>query len=1371
MTNFGTVTGDVVSSGTIQSDFIWNGNLSQNGGNITNGGRWIGAFVIDGGGVVTNTGRWDNNTGFLSAVNNGLFENRSGMFGNGVNVTGADARFANLSGATIQLGTGQFLTAGAGGIITNAGLITGGGQVAAGGVIENRAGGGWTGAFSVAATGSLTNTGTITGTILNNGTFFSNDTVNGMLVNEEGANASLFGNFLGDIANAGSVSLIGITNGIGILEQSSTGAFDLAGFDTTIGGLSGNGLVLLRDGDLTVRTSASSTTFIGEITGTGQLIKTGSRNLFLDGANRSTGLTTVSDGSLVVGNTGLIAGSVRNTANFINGGTIGGSVTNFGTFINANRILGSLTNEGSTELAGQVDGNVINNGRITSASGTTVLGRFTQGEEDSLSLAGFNSRFGSLAGGGTIALDGIFLTVGTDNTSSTFDGVIGGTGGLVKVGTGSFTLTGVNTYTGTTFVEAGTLVVGEGEAVAPPPPPPPAPETTAVAAPTLASAESLGGRGLLVGGTGSLSGGRTSVTLAPATSLAVAETAEAAGEAPAAFAPSPAASVAAQNTMLAPAVIAGNVVNSATLINNGTILGMVVNNTGAVTRNHGVIEGAVRNDGTLVSTGTLGGGLANNGQAQIEGVLDGDVINTGSIVLTGTTTGIDIFEQADGGVLDLAGFETTIGAITGAGEIMLGAGRLTTGTDGIVTVFGGVISGTGSLAKVGTGRLVLTGANTYAGGTTISGGVLQLGNGGTTGSIIGPVVNNGALVINRSDAYTFAGVISGTGMFVQDGTGTTTLTGANSYSGGTLISRGRLVGNTTSLQGQIQNDASLEFAQATNGVFAGQLFGTGLFDKTGLGLLDLTGNSNGFTGGTFVRGGELRVTGQLAGSRVTVLSGATLSGSGTIGGLVAASGSTIAPGANGVGTLGVNGAIDLQAGSTVLFQISATGPSDLILATGTARFGGTAALTNLGGTYAFNSEIVLAQGTGGVTGTFANVTGLNGFGIQYRPELVYTATQARLRLAPNLLANIVGNTALTANQRSVVTRIDSALLAGYNPAPLFAVYMLPNAELPGAFDQLSGEVYATSAGVGIEQERLLREAVLGRVNAVAMAARGDAQAGTGAGAWAQVLGGWGDGENDGNAARFEADRAGFATGIDFGNANENGSWRAGVFGMQLQSDVTIDGRGSSAEVEQRGGGVYASLSTGGFSATLGGYLTSVDLTASRTIALPGFAELNSGATDGEARQAFAELSYTIPVGKGMVRPFLGATIGSFDLDAFTETGGAAALTMREQSYSTGTLTAGIDGMVPLRRGVTLFGTLAGRAQLGDRDPQAQLALAASPQQAFSVAAAQLDAFAVAARLDAAITLGKNVDLSVGYSGLIGSTITDHGARATLQVQF
>ena len=121
----------------------------------------------------------------------------------------------------------------------------------------------------------------------------------------------------------------------------------------------------------------------------------------------------------------------------------------------------------------------------------------------------------------------------------------------------------------------------------------------------------------------------------------------------------------------------------------------------------------------------------------------------------------------------------------------LGANTLSLSTTNS-TAFAGVISGTGTLIKSGSGTLTVSGANTYTGGTTIAGGTLQLGNGGTSGSILGNVANNGTLAFNRSDTVTFPGVISGSGNLAQLGPGTTILTAANDYSGATNVNAGSL---------------------------------------------------------------------------------------------------------------------------------------------------------------------------------------------------------------------------------------------------------------------------------------------------------------------------------------------------------------------------------------------------------------------------------------------------------------------------------------------------------------------------------------------------------------------------------------------------
>ena len=137
---------------------------------------------------------------------------------------------------------------------------------------------------------------------------------------------------------------------------------------------------------------------------------------------------------------------------------------------------------------------------------------------------------------------------------------------------------------------------------------------------------------------------------------------------------------------------------------------------------------------TLVSDGTLAGGAAN---------------------VFGNNSAVTV---AGAAVLDLGGFDQAIGSLSGAGTVTNSGAAdaaLTAGGDNTSTIFSGVIedgpTNATSLTKIGAGTLTLTGDSTYLGGTTISAGTLQLGSGGASGSIVGDIVNNGALVVNRSN--------------------------------------------------------------------------------------------------------------------------------------------------------------------------------------------------------------------------------------------------------------------------------------------------------------------------------------------------------------------------------------------------------------------------------------------------------------------------------------------------------------------------------------------------------------------------------------------------------------------------------------------
>ncbi len=267
------------------------------------------------------------------------------------------------------------------------------------------------------------------------------------------------------------------------------------------------------------------------------------------------------------------------------------------------------------------------------------------------------------------------------------------------------------------------------------------------------------------------------------------------------------------------------------------------------------------------------------------------------------------------GTLILAGSDAYTGATTvNGGTLQIGADGVTGSIDGTTGVtdngtlafnrsgtytFGPAVSGSGNVAMLGPGTLVLTGSDTYTGVTTISGGTLQIGNGGGAGSInnTSGVSDNGALAFNRSDAYTFSRAISGSGAVLQLGSGTLALAVSNSYTGATIINSGVLsISNDNNLgaapasatanQLVIQGGATLQTSGAVTlaanrgiglgsgasiivtsstdtltyaGVIANVSTGTaGSLTLGGAGTLTLTG-SNTYTGVTTVGGGMLQL--------------------------------------------------------------------------------------------------------------------------------------------------------------------------------------------------------------------------------------------------------------------------------------------------------------------------------------------------------------------------------------------------------------------------------------------------------------------------------------------------------------------------------
>ncbi len=166
--------------------------------------------------------------------------------------------------------------------------------------------------------------------------------------------------------------------------------------------------------------------------------------------------------------------------------------------------------------------------------------------------------------------------------------------------------------------------------------------------------------------------------------------------------------------------------------------------------------------------------------------MDAGTISVSADGNLGATSGALTFNG--GTLLNTAAFATGRSVL-----LMVGGGTFLTDAD---LLAGGPISGPGTLTKQGAATLTLTGNNSYTGGTTIDAGTLQIGNGGTSGNIVGDVTDNGVLAFNRSAALSFSGAISGAGSLEQRGGGTLTLTGNSAaFSGSTSVLAGTLVVN------------------------------------------------------------------------------------------------------------------------------------------------------------------------------------------------------------------------------------------------------------------------------------------------------------------------------------------------------------------------------------------------------------------------------------------------------------------------------------------------------------------------------------------------------------------------------------------------
>lgn len=608
----------------------------------------------------------------------------------------------------------------------------------------------------------------------------------------------------------------------------------------------------------------------------------------------------------------------------------------------------------------------------------------------------------------------------------------------------------------------------------------------------------------------------------------------------------------------------------------------------------------------------------------------------------------------------------------------------------------------------------------------------------------------GGTIDTQAAGAVVTGNISGTGGLTKSGSGTLVLRGANSYTGGTTVSAGTLIGDTGSIGGNVTNNSVLILDQLSDGSFTGAVSGTGSFVKAGPGTLHLGPDASVSNPTVSVIDGRLVVNTDISGSAVSV--NGVIGGNGTMGGLIVRTNGTAAPG-NSIGELTSATYVIFEEDSNYEVEVNAAGESDRVVASETATLeGGHVRVLAENGDYAPATTYVILTAGEGVTGEFATIDSNLAF---LSPVLGYDDNNVYLTLFRNdaTFAGLAG----TANQRASGRGVDGAF--GFGSEVYMNLLGASVAEVRGALDRLSGEIHASSLTAAAQDANLLRQAILGQSRTRR----------EGAGMfWAQAIGNWGDLEGNGNAAGLDQSSYGMLAGAALQVAE---GFEVGVALGYTDSDIDAAARGSG-KMESKHLAVYGSGNLYGVTLRAGAGYSDFSLDTDRRVAFRGFSETLRAKYDGAVSQLFAEAAYGLSHQNIEIEPFAGIAALWLSKDGFTETGGTAALRDRGdgQDFVWSSLGARIQAVFATSLPVTVHGSLAWQHMLGDRTPLASLSFVAGGTP-FAVAGTPLekDSLAVGGGFD--LQLSPQITLGASYGGAFSDRRNDHAAKINLSVGF
>lgn len=1077
----------------------------------------------------------------------------------------------------------------------------------------------------------------------------------------------------------------------------------------------GTGLFLQGTGSFSVAPGAGQTQTISDVIadqtgvagsgGNWSLVKNGAGTTILTAANLYTGGTTVNAGVLQ-GTTTSLLGKIVNNATVVFDQAAGGS------FVGTMSGTGDLRKIGAGEL--------------------TLTGTHTYSGGTKIDAGVLRAEMGTSLGTGIVTLNG--GSVGTTNATVAktvfkqnvvlagnggidvakdpviWSGGISGPGQFIKSGAGDLTLTGANTYAGGTRIVGGVLrandetFFGPGAITV----------TTngAVGSTDDTPATTTFTRSLVLEGQGGIDVAHHPITWTGVISgqAALVKTGE--GE----------------------LWVTGNTTYSGgTLIRFGTL--RVDSDTKLGAAGTGVElynNGALRASDTFTSNRAINltgaGGVFNvdpDKALTLSGVVRGSSITKvgpGTLILTGANTYTGNINNNGGGVrgntTSLRGnvvFDTNADNKT---ERLLAFDQGTTGT------FSGQISGLGNVIKLGIGKLILTGVNSYNLGTTVSAGILQ----GNTNSVQGDILNTASVIFDQNVDGKYSGTMSGTGTLDKNGTGKLAIAKDQFYTGVTNINAGEFNTNAT-FQSSVVN-VNVGGTLSGNGkFFAVNNNGGTISPGNSIGTITISGNLNMGpnskyyaeingaasdridVGGTAsIQSSTFEVAHDTDKSAPPVLPGKTYTLITTQGGLTVTSPQ-----------------VAIANFPFLSFTLSEDGFNGYLT---TARSGD--AFASLASTLNEKAVASALDAAGAGSPAWQQVVGA-------------TAAQARAAFTSLSNASIHANaTGVMSEQsrylRDAVTdrlRQDFSYGTNLDSGPSVLSYAPETAR--NAYVAAGPIPYVRAPPVAADQGPLYA-------------------------AWAQGVGSRGSLGGDGNASRTDHSLGGVISGID---VTFDGRWRMGVAGGYSQSSFSSPGLAASGSSESYHVTLYGGGQFGAWGLRGGASFSWNDIVTTRQVAVVNLNGVQRGAYTSNTTQVFGELGHRFRFGTAMLEPFANVAYVRVDGNV-NETGllAVAGSSVLDTTYTT----LGLRGGTNLTQTLTARGMLGWRHTLGDISPVAALAFQ-SGGTAFALNGSPIarDALVAEAGLDLALT--ANASVGVTWNGQFANGAQNNAVKGNLTWRF